>query len=341
MDLFINGAGLICAAGSNVSTTFPGEDLDWEADRLNAKEPDYSSWIPLMQLRRMSKAVRMGIGASKICLANSGVAAPDALSVGTALGCLADTEQFLTRMIEREEQQLTPTSFIQSTHNTVAGQIALVLGCNGHNLSFVHKGHSFEHALINAGLYLNDHPEHVVLTGGLDELTDNSVFLMQKAGIFSEKIINSADFITNTRKGSIAGEGAGFFSVTKKATSNNYLNLKELRLFVAKRTEDAMEQITHFISSLPVSETAIDLVLTGENGDEQWANVYRAIKEHKFSNALFQTFKQFTGEYATASAVGLGLVSQTAFAPGRKKIVFINNYLDHFSCWYLERNING
>jgi len=133
---------------------------------------------------------------------------PDAISVGTAMGCLQDTEQFLSKMIAQDEQMLTPTAFIQSTHNTVSGQIALLCGCHGHNLTYVHRGHSFEHALINTQLYLQQHPGETVLAGGLDELVDTSVALMQRAGVYRTDATQSA--------GAIAGEGAAFFTVSRQ-----------------------------------------------------------------------------------------------------------------------------
>ncbi len=337
MDLYINGTGLICAAGSNAAEDFPETDISWYTDRLDAKEPDYTGLIPPMQLRRMSKAVRMGVAAAKTCLQQSGVETPDALSVGTALGCLQDTEQFLGRMIEREEQQLTPTSFIQSTHNTVAGQIALLLGCNGHNLTFVHRGHSFEHALLNAKLYLNEHPEHVVLAGGIDELTDTSVLLMQRGKVYRDHPASDTSLYTDLRKGSIAGEGAGFFTVTSRPLTETFLHLKALHFFVARTEQETRQQLDHFIASLPVREDDIDFVLLGMNGDERWSGIYDYIRREHFRQATQSGFKHLSGEYATAGAIGLGLLMYDAKAVASRRVVFINNYLDHYSCWYLER----
>ncbi len=337
MDLYINGTGLICAAGSNAADDFLKADISWHTDRLEAREPDYTGLIPPMQLRRMSKAVRMGVAAAKTCLAKSGVVVPDALSVGTALGCLYDTEQFLGRMIEREEQQLTPTAFIQSTHNTVGGQIALLLGCNGHNLTFVHRGHSFEHALLNARLYLNEHPEHVVLAGGIDELTDTSLLLMQRGGIYCDHPVNNTSLYEESRKGSVAGEGAGFFTVTTRPLTEAFLHVKSLHLFVARTEQETTQQLDQFIASLPVMEDEIEFVLLGMNGDERWSGVYDHIRNDHFKRATQSGFKHLSGEYATAAAIGLGLLMYDAVSGGARRIIFINNYLDHYSCWYLER----
>src|SRR5207253_3406481 len=106
--LYIHSAGFIAPEA------IPGEAVT----RLSAREPDYTGLIPPMQLRRMSKAVRMGIGAAKACLDSAGIQRPDAIAVGTTLGCLKDTEVFLNKLVTQEERMLTPTSFIQSTHNT-------------------------------------------------------------------------------------------------------------------------------------------------------------------------------------------------------------------------------
>ncbi len=107
--------------------------------RASCVEPDYKDLIPPMQLRRMTKPVRTGVAAAKLCLQAAGVSLPDAIHAGTAFGMLQDSEHFLQKLIVQEEQALAPTAFIQSTHNTVAGQIALSLGCYGHNMTYVHK----------------------------------------------------------------------------------------------------------------------------------------------------------------------------------------------------------
>src|SRR5690606_8434401 len=144
----------------------PDDKAFGPATRLTAREPDYTGLIPPMQLRRMSKAVRIGIGAANACLAGK---KPDAIAVGTALGCLQDTEVFLNKMVTQDERMLTPTAFIPSTLNTVAGQIALLTGCHGYNATISQRGHSFEGAVIGAALYLTGRPEHTVLCGGVDE----------------------------------------------------------------------------------------------------------------------------------------------------------------------------
>jgi hypothetical protein len=51
--------------------------------------------------------------------------------------------RFLQQMIESDEQQLQPTPFIQSTHNTVASLIAILTGNHGYNATYAQGAHSF------------------------------------------------------------------------------------------------------------------------------------------------------------------------------------------------------
>ena len=51
--------------------------------------------------------------------------------------------------MDNREQMLNPTAFIQSTFNTVGAQLALLLKIHAYNVTYVHRGLSFESALID------------------------------------------------------------------------------------------------------------------------------------------------------------------------------------------------
>jgi 3-oxoacyl-(acyl-carrier-protein) synthase len=347
MDLYINSTGIISASGNNKSGEFPHPPTG-ETDRVLAVEPDYTGDIPPMQLRRMSKAVRMGLAAAKIALKQAGVEKTDAFSVGTAMGCLHDTEVFLNKMVEQDEQMLTPTAFIQSTHNTVAGQIALVTGCYGHNLTYVQRGHSFEHALIDAQLYLEGHPGEKILAGGIDELTNISFAALQRAKIYRHESIEPANILTATGEGTIAGEGATFFVVSDKPLAEKYLNVKDIATVITKDNVTAFQKVNDFLSRNAIDADDIDLVMLGLSGDERSEAFYKGLQEVTFKNNSCAAFKHLSGEYGTASSFGLALLMHaitegklpaTAIinrAPEKlTKILFITNYAHYYSCWYI------
>jgi 3-oxoacyl-[acyl-carrier-protein] synthase II len=100
----------------------------YSGDKLSCMEPDYSSFIDPKQIRRMSRIIKMGVAAAFDCLKDTGVSVPDAIITGTAYGCLADTDIFLTRLIENNEELLSPTAFIQSTHNVTITTTRLCIG---------------------------------------------------------------------------------------------------------------------------------------------------------------------------------------------------------------------
>ena len=116
--------------------------------RNQAQHPVYKELIPAASLRRMATGVKMGCYAAQLALQEAQQPALDAIICGTGQGCLQDSEKFLTAMIAQDEEYLTPTSFIQSTHNTVAAQIALQLQCHAYNFTYVQGGSSFESALL-------------------------------------------------------------------------------------------------------------------------------------------------------------------------------------------------
>jgi hypothetical protein len=349
MELYINSTGIVSSGGSNSSPDFLSAAPSYHTDRLYFIEPDYKPYIPPMQLRRMSKAVRTSIAASKYCMDKAGIQKPDAISVGTAIGCIQDSEVFISKMLDQDEQMLTPTSFIQSTHNTVAGQIALLSGCNGHNLTFVHRGHSFEHALVDAQLYLEENPGATVLAGGIDELIDISFNIFHKAGIYKKEFSTPADVLNKAETaGALAGEGAAFFSVTDKPISDEALCVKDICMFVTKDNNAALEYIDNFLQQHHLDGN-LDFVMLGVNGDNQYAGFYNTLRNTTFKDVSQVAFKHLCGEYATASSFALGLLHHTVSnrefpeftilnkAPKDfKRFLLINNYIHYYTCWLIE-----
>lgn len=342
MNLYIHGSGILSAAGSKMADWSLAPE--YHTDRLLCKEPDYAPYIAPMMLRRMSKAVRMGVAASKMSLVKAGYEKANAISVGTAFGCLQDTETFLSKMVSQNEQMLTPTAFIQSTHNTVAGQIALVTGCHGANLSFVHKGHSFEQAIIQTELYLQDHPEHKVLAGGIEELTETSLQILKHAGVYGEGPSNVQDILSVEGEGSVAGEGAAFFVVSKEK-KERAVAIKDISLFVSKDTHGSVAEVARFVEENSLAD--IDLVMLGINSDTRSAPFYDALRERIFPNSSHAAFKHLSGEYPVASSFALGMIAEAVEnglpahcilnkAPEKmRNILLINHFGNHYSIWKL------
>jgi 3-oxoacyl-[acyl-carrier-protein] synthase II len=281
-----------------------------DLDRMRSIEPEYSTLFDAKSIRRMSRIIRMGVASAMDCLKNANVQIPDAIITGTAYGCLEDTEVFLTKMVQNKEELLSPTSFIQSTHNTVGAQIALILQCHGYNNTFVNRGFSFEYALLDAILLLREDENNKVLVGGLDEITEISHTLLRRFGLYRNSRRLAQDSSGFGLRGSVAGEGAQFFLLTGAEDSRNICRLEGLHTLYKPATAKVIdEEARQFLSSFSLNPGDIDLVLSGRNGDLKNDAVYDHLSQTCFLNCPEIPFKHLCGQYPTASAFGLWLAT--------------------------------
>ena len=278
LNLYIHGWGSLTSQPDNHSSL----------ELAYAPEPPLAGLVPPAQLRRTSKAVRLGLSAGLQALNHAGVASPAAICLGTAQGGLYDTEQFMAKMIAQDEQMLTPTTFIQSTHNVVAGQLALHLRCHGPNYTFVQGPHSFGQALLQAHLYLHQNPRQVVLAGAVDELTADSYRVMNALGAFA-RAGSSAPLA--------AGEGSSFFAVSDEPPRqqsglriSHYLEMKK------GKDEDCLAEIASVLQP--------GLQVTLMAGGQVPAEMLQELASRSGTSEQ-QIETCLAGHYATADAAAL------------------------------------
>lgn len=343
MRAYIRSASTITAQHTFEQSELLNEVVSYDTPRLKAIEPDYKQYLDPKAIRRMSRIVKMGLTTAKDALQKAGVEQPDAILTGTAYGCLEDTGVFLRGMISQNEQDLSPTAFIQSTHNTVGAQIALNLKCHQYNNTFVHKGFSFEHALIDALLLLAEGDAQQVLAGAIDELTDDSFNILNRFDLYKNDTVNTSTLYTDSSTGTIAGEGAAFFVLSSTPQTEDVAILEDLKIFYnPENATDVQLQITRFLDKQSLKAEDISLVLTGKNGDketDQFIDLY--------TNAIFETSqlcacKNLFGEFPTVSGAALWLGTEilkhqavpetlkiNVSAP-LKKLLIINQYKNKY-----------
>ena len=147
----------------------------------NEISTDIKELIPdAMLRRRMSKVVKGAVSTAVECAGGIGALKDyDAIITATGWGCLADSEKFLMNMIGNDEELLNPTPFIQSTFNTPGGQIALLNHNHCYNVTYVNRSHSFEDALLDAFLRIEDEESKRGLVGAFDEQIESSRKILQ------------------------------------------------------------------------------------------------------------------------------------------------------------------
>lgn len=148
-------------------------------------------YIKPMEARRMGKLMKASLLSSLKALKLAGVECPDAIITGTALGCWENSEALLMQMLEEGEVMLSPTNFMQSTHNTISSNIAIRLGCHGYNVTYTQSDDSLEWALRDARLLLQSGRYKTVLVGCHDETTPLYRSLMARLGIHDLPAIHS------------------------------------------------------------------------------------------------------------------------------------------------------
>lgn len=112
-------------------------------------DTDISAYVSSAEGRRMTPQMRRMVAAARRVLRQSGIERPDAIVCATQWGCMLQSMRFLQDMIDSDEQELKPTPFIQSTHNTIASLIAILTGNHGYNSTYSQSNRSLDCALMD------------------------------------------------------------------------------------------------------------------------------------------------------------------------------------------------
>jgi hypothetical protein len=305
MKTYIHSSALISPQPLFNADSLPAA---WEnypaALRLRCIDPPYREYLDPMASRRMSRIVRMSVCGALLSLRKAGVEVPDAIIAGTGLGCLEDTGKFLGSIYANGEKLLNPTPFIQSTHNTVAGAIALALKCHGYNATYSQRGFSFDSAMADAHGRIEENRNSRMLVCSFDELTDDSYSITRRLGQWRIQPVDSLNLLESKGTGSLPGEGAAFFVVSGVQVPGSVCLHSMQTLFRPSYAE--VELMIHSVLDEIRAEAGMpDIVLLGVNGDSD--GVYGPLAAGILSEMPVGGFKHLCGEYDTAVSFALGL----------------------------------
>lgn len=152
-----------------------------------SREADYKQFIPPLEARRMGKILKRAIATARTATAQAGIDTPQAIITATGLGCVENTEIFLDALCRQGEDQLMPTRFMQSTHNTMSSIVAINLHAHGYNATYAHNTVSFQSALLDALLQLRRSTIGNALVCAHDEMTPSYHALLCKGGYLKDK----------------------------------------------------------------------------------------------------------------------------------------------------------
>ncbi len=322
--VYINSVACISAQDTLNENLFQNLNPKNSIQLLKAVEPNYKEFIPPAMIRRMSKTVKMSSVASNYALKEVGIENPDAIIVGTGMGCSQDSEKFLKNVVENNEEFLTPTFFIQSTHNTVSGQIALGLQCHSYNFTYVNTSSSLEFSMLDAKLQINDGEAENVLVGSTDEQTDRTMELYKLNNTIKKEENFPVDYLNSTKEGVIWGEGSSFFVLGKEKTETSYAQLKDIQIINKLELAETQQFVENFLAKNNLKNEDVDAVILGFSGDSE-SDVYYKNSSELFPNSALLYYKHLSGEFNTASGFSIFMACHILKKQEIPEVMMINS----------------
>lgn len=328
--IYINGTGVISPQKTYetppvLTASSPVENILW------CQEPDYKTLISPRASRRMSRVIKMGVASSFLALNEAALDRPDAIVVGTGYGCMIDTERFLTSIIENEEKFLNPAPFIHSTHNTISSQIALLKKCTGYNQTYVHGSLSFESALLDGMMLLEEGGAQTVLVGGVDEMTENLFSITRRFQKWKDHPFNQGfELFDSNSAGTIAGEGSSFFLLSNRQNAQTYAGITDVSAYRSSQKQYKETQILdQFLEKAQLKPDDIDLYLIGKSGDNRLDKTYDDFIKNNQGIGSCGYYKHLCGEYHTASAFAVWLGAYILKNQTIPEEILVNNDNQH------------
>jgi len=121
------------------------------------------------KIRRLKRLTRLALSLAASVTAGEDAVSVDAVYCGTRWGALSEFHDFMVRLYDSGEQFSSPTDFVGSVHNAMAGQVALRLDARGANVTTTADDTSFEEALFVASLLAPRDPDANTLLMGVDQ----------------------------------------------------------------------------------------------------------------------------------------------------------------------------
>ena len=320
------------------------EPIVYDVPFSRAVDPNYKDYFSPIEARRMGKILKRAVVTSKEALKASGLDTVDAIITGTGYGCLENTELFLDALSNEGEQLLKPTYFMQSTHNTISSLVAIQARNHGYNVTYAHKGISFDSALQDAWLQFRLGKIDSALVGGHDELTETFYHILKKGGVIGQDdercgeaaisiILVSAlrPFDPSTGSGSLRlrelqAQGPQILtaalridcvesSICEEERRSNpeiqpLCKLSGFQMLYQPTMNTLIDAVVTMLQSAGKSLADVDYILTGMSGDHSNDAAYLQEAKTLFGDKPLLHYKHLFGESFTSSGIGLYVAAQ-------------------------------
>lgn len=284
-----------------------GEVNEVDGLKIFAQEPNYTALIPRSQLRRMSKLACMCVATGMPLIERSD--SIDGIIMGSSNGSMERSLRFLNQIIEYNEGTLTPTDFVQSTQNSLAGNLAIMGNIRGYNATHVNQGLSFESALLDALMLFQEGKAKQLLVGAGEELSEPSYNIESQRGMYKLDATKSSELLDSGTPGNLPGEGMTMFTLSSELSDKATAEICDVHVAYHPSEEELVTKTKDFLSRNGLNESDIDTVIFGRSGDSRSDRFFDELERNLFKNQRNVVYKHLTGDYYCASAYGVWLGS--------------------------------
>lgn len=298
MSVYIQSANQI-SAQKPLSDEWFEHPVFYDEIRVPTLDPDFKEHFPPLEARRMSALLKRAVMISRMTLKDASVEMPDAIISGTGLGCIENTEKFLWSIMENDEKFLQPTFFMQSTHNILSATVAMKLKCHGYNNTFVHRGTSFENALLDALMQFEQQRIRTALVGGYDELTNDYFKFFERIGIWN--------FMNGPlpKQKCFAGEAAVGMLLGTDRNEHTICEICDVELMYKPTNDQLRKKLDVILAKAGCGLSDVDAVLTGLNTHPENDKVYNDVIAQLFNDRPIMQYKHLFGESFSSSALAV------------------------------------
>lgn len=264
--------------------------------------PNFKQYLSPATSRRMGTALKCALSSALSCVPEEKRSNLDGILTGTGLGSIENTENFLLAMLQGEEG-LSPSNFMQSTHNTIGSQIAIAFKCHGYNITYAHRGTSFDSALLNAIIKFKLKEFSSALVNGVDEMTEKYFQLFDQIGYWKDRSVTTDDIRNASSNGSFAGENSVSLLLTDQKSDDTLCEICDTELFYCPTDQRLKEYIQKLCKENDIHQ--IDAIVIGNNGDDENDKEYKRLCGFIEPSATSIIYKHLFGESFTMSGIGV------------------------------------
>ena len=290
-----------------LSEEWMNEPVLYKVPFTRSIDPSFKDYVSPIEARRMGKILKRALATSKEALRAADLESVDAIVTGTGYGCIENTEFFLNALSTEGEQLLKPTYFMQSTHNTISSLVAIQTKNHGYNVTYAHKGISFDSALQDAWWQFRLGKIDTALVGGHDEMTETFYHILKKGGVMGQD-----DEMCGEAAVSVVLAASHHYEEAQQShpEMKPLCKLTGFSMLHQPTMDTLKDAVAILLQSVGKSLSDMDFILTGISGNYANDQAYLEETQSLFDNKPLLQYKNLFGESFTSSGLGFYVAAQ-------------------------------